>query len=484
MTNNTEKKEAATLNVQELENYILDVIGQSEVPGLSIAIVKGGETLLAKGYGTREVGKDWAVDEHTLFAISGATASFTASALAILVGEGKMDWDDRIVDLLPGFKTGNDLVSNHATVIDALTNRTGLPMEPLSFFPHPDLSRADILSRMQHVSSNNNFRSSWGTNFHMNLAAGEIIPAVTGISWDDFVKTRLFDPMGMEDSITGPHRLDKNSNIATPHEKEEGKVIPVAHARSSNVGPATSIYASAVDMAKWLTFQLNNGKVGEEVIVSENEINRMRTGYISANFDFPGLSKHFLLQGLGLLISDGSAGHKIYSNGGDTEGTESCYAFVPELDLGIAVMVNSTKIIPQPLVAWIIDRYAGEPIKDWVPAFASNREAFLLGLEDSRKEITDPAKKPSCSLDSYEGLYQHPLWGDLTVQSVSGKLSFNLGTAYEGDLLHANHDTFFIHVIKPHLGKVLFRGPAQFRLDPAGQVSSLLVMDREFQKTT
>ena len=476
----------AALDMNELENYITDAMKRWEVPGLAIAIVKDGKTLLAKGYGTREVGKDLPVDEHTLFPISGSTAAFTASALAILVGEDKLNWNDPIVNLLPGFKTGNDLVSNYATVIDALANRTGLPSEMLSFSPHPDLDRADILSKMKYLESPNNFRNHWDVNFHMNVAAGEIIPALTGISWDDFVNDRLFKPIDMTDSITGPHLFGNNSNIATPHETEEGKVMPVSHARSSNIGPATSIYSSVADMAKWLTFQLNDGRLGDKTLISEEGINMMRTNHIAANFDFPGIAKNFINQGLGLYISDSSSGHKLYSNGGDTEGFESYHAFLPELDLGIAVMVNSTKVMPQPLIAWIIDRYTDAPRKDWVnelvPFYSESVETMLSDLEKSREEITDPSKQPSQSIESYAGLYQHPLLGDLTVQATNGELSFALGTSYNGDLLHANHDTFFIKVKTPHLGKFMFSGPAQFRLDQTGKVSSLVAVDREFQR--
>ena len=477
MTNNQ-----TPLDMNELENYITDAMKTREVPGLSIAIVKDGKTLLAKGYGTREVGKDLPVDEHTLFPVSGTTAAFTASALAILVGEGKLDWNDRLIDLLPQFRTGDDLVTSHATVVDALAHRTGLPLEALSFSPHPDLSRAEFLERMKHMTSASEFRSAWGTNFHMNVAAGEIIPALTGTSWEDFVCERLFNPVGMTDSIPGPHLLGNKRNIATPHETEKGKVVAVPHARSSNIGPAISIYSSVADMAKWLTVQLNNGKVNNDTLIPEEQINTMRTSFIAADFHFPGIAKNFLNQGLGLLISDSSTGHKIYSNGGDSEGFESYHAFVPELDLGIAVMVNSTKVIPQPLIAWIIDRYTHAPVKDWIPDFAFDREVFFAGLEKAREEITNPAKEPNHPIEAYAGLYQHPLLGDLTVKTTARKLSFTLGASYKGDLLHANNETFFIKVKTPHLGKFIFSGPVQFRLDQAGEVSSLLAVDRVFQR--
>ena len=475
-----------SLNIGELESYILDAMQKWQVPGLSIAIVKGGKTVLSKGYGIRENGKDLLVDEHTLFALSGATVSFTASALAILVGEGKMDWNDRLIDLLPGFKTANDQVSNYATVIDALSNRTGLSTEPLSFFPHPDLNRQDLLAQMKHVQSVTDFRSQWGVDFLMNTAVGEIIPALTDTSWDDFVRDHLFEPIGMRDGVTGPHLFSDNVNVAMPHDRIAGKAVPVSHAQTSNIGPAISIYSSAEDMVKWLIFQLNNGKVGDKVIIPECEVNRMRSSYIAANFEIPGIAKNFINQGLGLYISDSSMGYKIYSNGGDIDGMEAYHAFVPELNLGIAVMVNAMIAMPQPLIGWIIDRYTDAPRKDWVndslPDYVNHIDSFFSGLETRRNAITDNSKKLSLAIELYAGLYRHPLLGDLEVQVSGGKLSFRFGTSYKGELLHTNNDTFFINAETSCLSKFYFSGPAQFRLDQVGRISSLFVVDREFQK--
>ena len=478
--------QAVTLDQQELDSYILECMERWEIPGLSIAIVKDGETALAKGYGTSEVGKHQPVNEHTLFAISSGTTSFTASALAILVAEGKLSWNDRLIDVLPSFKTGSELVSNYATVIDVLANRTGLGMEPLSVFPHPNVSRADLLDRLQYIQSSCDFRSQWEGEYLLMVAAGEIIPALTSTSWDDFVRDRLFVPMGMVDSISGPHLFGSNKNIVTPHETKAGKMVPVPHAQTSNIGPAVSIYTSSADMAKWLTFQLNNGKVGDKVIIPEKEIDRIRTKHITANFGFPGIAKNFLNQGLGLLISDSTMGYKTYSNGGGIDGMESYHAFIPELNLGIAVMINTDFSMPQSLVAWIIDRYTGAPRKDWVndvlSGYSQGREKVISALEVSRQKITDSAKKPSHLIDSYAGHYQHPLLGDLTVEATAEGLRFCLGSHYQGNLIHANHDTFFIDVNTPHVGKFFFKGPIQFRLNPDGQISSLVAMDREFQK--
>ncbi|MDG1818253.1 MAG: serine hydrolase [Porticoccaceae bacterium] len=475
----------ALLDIEALESYLLAAMEKWQVPGLSLAIVKDGKTVLAKGYGVRETGKEQAVDQQTLFPIAGSTMSFTAAALAILVDEQRLNWTDRMIDLLPGFQASSDLITHTATITDVLAHKTGLPVDSLSFYPNPGFSRAEILRRIKHIKPSSEFRAQSSPNFQMYTAAGEVIPVLTDISWDDFVSERLFKPIGMTDSITGPDQFGNKNNIARPHETIEGNLTAVLHANTSNVGPAVSIYSSAADMAKWLNFQLNLGKVGENPLISPEQINIMRRSHNTANYAFPEMAKHFINHGFGLMITDSSqGGHKFYSFGGNTEGTESYHAFAPELGLGIAVMVNSSTVIPQPLVAWIIDRYTGAPDRDWIsertPVYEAGIESALTALDEKQKAITDPSTSPSVALSCYGGGYRHPLVGDLNITERAGALSYTLGSTYQGELTHANHDTFFSRVKKPYLGQFFFSGPAQFRLDVEGEVISVVIAGREF----
>lgn len=473
-------------NIDALEFYINTAMAQWHIPGLAIAIVKDGNTVLCKGYGKRDINKKLPVDEHTLFAIAATTASFTAAALALLVAEGKMNWHDRLVDLLPGFKTADDEVTQKATAIDALTNRSGLSGEGLSFWPHAELSRAEMISKIRHIPFVAPFRSEYGACTPLVAAVGELIPALAGMSWDDFVCERLFKPLRMIDSITAPNKLTDNHNVVTPHEIIKGTMTTVSHCQTSNVGPAMSIYSSAADMAEWLKFQLNNGKVGDRVILPAEQIPPLRASYMGCNFDFPGIVKNFVSQGLGLLISDSTSGHKLYSYGGDVEGMESYHAFVPEINLGVAVMVNSTQVMPQPLVAWVIDRYTSAPERDWVeeilPLYMDHAVSALSDQKQQQQTITDTSKIPSYPFAKYAGFFRNPLLGDLNIVAKSDHLAFRLGTGYFGELHHANHDTFFIQMNEPHMGKYLFYGPVQFQLDIEGKVNRLVAMDNVFQR--
>ena len=184
-----------SLDLEQLDTYIQNTMTQWDIPGLSLAIVKDGKPVVTKGYGTREAGKDLPVDQHTLFPINGGTRLITASALALLVADGQLSWNDRLSDVLPEFKTGSELINQQATVIDALAWRIGVPQEMLACFPNPGLSRRALLDKLQHISQPVGFRTGQGLSHLLVVAAGEIIPAITGISWDDFIQDRLFKPL-------------------------------------------------------------------------------------------------------------------------------------------------------------------------------------------------------------------------------------------------------------------------------------------------
>ena len=474
------------LDERELEEHIISSMDEWNVPGLAIAIIKDDETVMAKGFGYCEAGKKNAITENTLMSISAGTESFTAAAIALLVTEGALNWNDRLVDLLPGFRTGNECVTHQTTVIDALSGRTGLSSEMLSCLPHPGSSRADILSKMKYLDASQGFRSGWGSSFHMSVAVGEIIPALTGKTWDEFVRERLLTPLGMLDTVTGPQWLTDKSNVATPHDRDALTVTPMPHAQTANVGPALSMYSTAADMAKWLRFQLQNAQLKGETLLAESALVTLRQSHVAANFAFPGISRHFINKGLGHFISDSTMGHKIYSNGGDVDGWEAYHAFVPELNLGVAIMINTMIALPQPLLASVIDRYSGAPKQNWVneilPAAFNGSEKAFAALDARREAITDSAKKPSHPITQFSGCYRHPLIGDLTITVEAAELCFTLGETYCGKLLHANHNTFFVSTQSYRYSRLLFKGPAQFHLNSEGEVSALTVVGKTFHK--
>ena len=480
-----------SLNIEQLETYIQNAMAQWDIPGLSLAIVKDGKPVITKGYGTKEIGKDSPVDEHTLFPINGGTRLITASALALLVAEGKLSWGDRLTDVLPEFKTGSELINQQATVIDALAWRIGLPlsMELLACFSNPGLSRRDLLDKLQHITQPSSFRTGQGLSVLLQVAAGEIIPEITGLSWDDFVQKRLFKPLDMSRSITGPHLLSTRDNVAIPHDEVNGQSVTIPYTMNDNIGASCSVYSSAADMARWLQLQLDNGKVGDQTLIPQSQIDMMRQVHMATSNTMTSYVPDVGGHGLGVsVLTHQTTGHRVYITGGATEGFEAFYAFVPELNLGMASMVNAYRCMPHGLFPWIVDRYAGaletDCINEKLSQIDEQKKSKTLSLDTLRNQITHPSQAPNLSLDAYVGVYQHPFMGDLSIRKAGERLVFILGENYEGELPHANHNTFFREPVKPISNRALFRGPLRFNLGYAGEVESLTIAEGEFKRVT
>jgi CubicO group peptidase (beta-lactamase class C family) len=247
----------------DLDDYIQRAMKTFDVPGVAVAIVKDGQVVLAKGYGVSKLGESASVDAHTLFGIGSNTKAFTAASLGILVDEGKLTWDDRVVDHLPGFQMYDPYVTNEMTIRDLLTHRSGLGLGAgdLLFFPPSSYTRNDIIAKLRYIKPESSFRSKYAYDNLLYMVAGQIIPAVTGKQWKDFIRERIFATVGMSDSTTSVADLHSGGNFATPHSEVENKLQPIPAAQIDNVAPAGAINSSVSDMAKWMIVQLAGGQL-------------------------------------------------------------------------------------------------------------------------------------------------------------------------------------------------------------------------------
>jgi len=248
---------------QDLDAFAGRVLKEFEVPGLAVAIVKDGKIVLSKGYGVRKLGDPTPVDENTLFGIASNTKAFTAAALAMLVDEGKITWDDPVTKHLPAFQLYDPYVTREMTIRDLLTHRSGLGLGAgdLLWWPPSDYSREEIIRRFRYVKPATSFRSRYAYDNVLYMIAGQVVAAVSGKSWDDFIKERIFKPLLMTTSNTTVAALTSSPNWAAPHAKVEGRLKPVTPMALENVGPAGSINSNVTEMAKWLIVQLNRGRI-------------------------------------------------------------------------------------------------------------------------------------------------------------------------------------------------------------------------------
>ncbi|MDX1327459.1 MAG: serine hydrolase domain-containing protein, partial [Arenibacter sp.] len=213
-----------------------------KIPGMAVGIVKDGEVVFAKGFGEKQLGSGEAVDANTIFSIASVSKNMTAAALGILVDEGKIDWDDKITKHIPWFQLQDPWVTQELTIRDALTHRVGLGRKlgnRLQFMTNSP--RDSVLYRMRYMDMEKPFRSQFVYNNVLYSLAGQIIEYVDGRTWDEFLKDRLFEPLGMTSSTTSITQLRPSDNQAYPHQEIEGKVVPINRRNWDNAGPAGGV---------------------------------------------------------------------------------------------------------------------------------------------------------------------------------------------------------------------------------------------------
>ena len=463
-----------------LDAYFATARSTWNVPGFAVAIVKDDAIVLARGYGVREVSHSDPVDAHTLFAIASNSKAFTSAALARLVDEGKLGWDDRIADHLPFFELYSPYVTQEIRVRDLLSHRSGLGTYSGDLLWYgTGYDRDEVLRRLRYLPPAGSFRADYGYSNVMFLAAGQLIPAVTGRSWDEFIETEFFGPLGMDRSVTSVDSLPNRPNVATPHGEREGRIVTYPWYSWDNVGPAASIISSVSEMALWLRLQLNRGTWDGKTYFTEDQSRTMWTPHISfrvsaaAEEQYP--STHFRGYGLGWGLTD-YLGRKVMSHGGAADGMYSRVVLVPEERLGVVILTNSMTSLPTALSYRILDAYLGAPERDWSAELLAEDQRGLerwaaRWAQWERERVPDTT--PSLPLDGYAGTFGGPLYGDATVTLENGGLVLRLlpNPDLVGDLTHWHHDTF--QLVWRHDFPWFGRGWVQFVFDRAGRVVAL-----------
>jgi CubicO group peptidase (beta-lactamase class C family) len=387
------------------------------------------------------------VDEKTIFAIGSVSKSFTAAALAVLIDEGKHQWDDPVSKYLPAFQLYDPYATRELTVRDLLCHRAGLERGDLLWYAG-DIGRDDILRRVRHLKPSWSFRSRFGYQNIMFLAAGQIVPRVAGKSWDDFVAERFFKPLGMADTTTSTKALPAGGNVATPHEEVEEKVCPVTWRNIDNVGPAGSINSNVTDMAQWVRLQLGSESVAKSKILGKLALKEMHTPQTVVPLD--GVREkmnpdtHFMTYGLGWFLQD-YHGKKLVQHGGAIDGMTAQVALVPEEKLGLVVLTNKAgTMLPTAVMNRVLDAYLGAPPRDWSAEMLKVKEGIDKIEKDRKaKEEKDRAadSEPSLPLEKYAGNYKDDFYGTAKVTREGDKLVLRYGTMV-CDLEHWSYDTF------------------------------------------
>jgi|APTNR8051073442_1049403.scaffolds.fasta_scaffold06409_6 CubicO group peptidase (beta-lactamase class C family) len=463
-----------------LDRYCEQAQKDWNVPGMSVGVIKDGQVVLAKGYGVAEAGKTAKADENTLFAIASNTKAFVSTSLAMLVEEGKLKWDDPVQKHLPGFKLYDPYVTAHTTVRDLLCHRVGLgTFSGDVVWYKSNYSAEEVVRRAGELPQAYEYRGGYGYSNLMFIAAGEVIRAVSGKSWDVFASERILKPLGMTRTITSVKALPQSVNVAAPHKPQNGVEQPIPWVDWDNMGAAGGIISSTSDMLKWLQWNIDQGKVeGKSLLPAKalwelwqtHSINRIGE---SGRKLFP--TRNFSMYGLGWGLFDYN-GHLVVSHSGGYDGMYSRTFFVPDLKLGGVILTNSMTGVGNALMYHVLDTYTGKADKDWSKELLGREKAGQTAHEADMKALKDKrviGTKPSLAPEKYAGLYRCKFYGDIRVSADNGKLAikFMPANGLSATLSHWHFDTFELKWAEPQAWFDF--GTVQFVLDNTGEPQEL-----------
>jgi CubicO group peptidase (beta-lactamase class C family) len=438
--------DAAAQALSGFREQALAVLDALHVPGAGIAVVKNGEVVFLEGLGRRDVEAGLPVTPDTLFAIGSSTKAFTTLALATLVEEGRLGWDEPVVKHLPEFRLKDPAMTEGLTVRDLVTHRSGLPRHDLIWYRAP-LKRADIVARVRHVDASARLRERWQYQNIMYVAAGLVAERLSGKTWETLVRERILAPLGMARSNFSVLDSQKDADFSQPYQWSDDahKVERVPFQDLPEVAPAGAINSSARDMAQWLRLQLGGGAVGERRVIGATLLREMHLVHMPLSE--PPLDPEFLNRGYGLgWFVEVYRGHRRVHHGGNIDGFSAQVALMPDDGLGVVVLTNGNGTpAPDVLARLAIDRLLGLPPVDWLArvqarldaAREADKKSGKLAEQYDRKAGTRPAH----ALVEYEGEYEHPAYGTLRVRREGAALAAD----YHGiplPLEHWHYETF------------------------------------------
>jgi CubicO group peptidase (beta-lactamase class C family) len=461
--------------LNNLSAYIEKAVADWKIPGLAIAVVKNDSVVYAQGFGVREVGKPDRVDTQTLFAIGSSSKAFTAAAVGMLVDEKKLTLNDPATRHLPSLELFDPYATRELTVRDLLSHRSGLARGDQLWYA-TSYDRDEILRRVRFLEPSWSFRSQFGYQNIMYLAAGQLIPALTRKSWDDFIDERIFTPLGMTRSNTSVRALPNVGNVAQPHAEIEDKVRAIRYRNIDNIGPAGSINSNALEMAQWVRLQLNGGVFQGDTLLSTRVVREMHTPHTiiptEGSFGNMAPTANFLTYGLGWILHD-YRGRKVVQHGGNIDGMHALVGMLPEEKLGLVVLTNlSGNALTYALMYRVFDAYLGGAPTDWSARYRQRSDSTRAVAAKQREDLMKSrvaGTKPSLALAAYAGTYRNEMYGDAEVKLEQGELWITRGEAFVGRLEHWHYDTFRADWRDDAMGETF----VTFSLDPRARVATL-----------
>jgi CubicO group peptidase (beta-lactamase class C family) len=455
--------------VQQLRDFINQQLGIWKIPGAGVVVVQGDEVLLCEGFGQRNLEQDLLATEKTLFAIGSCTKAFTTLALGMLVEEGKLDWDQPLRKVMPAFRLFDAVASERATARDLVSHRMGLPRHDLLWYSS-DLPRKEIFERLQYLEPNKDFRAEYQYQNLMFMTAGYLVEYLTGKTWEEFVRERIFTPLGMTHSNFSVADSQTAPDFAIPYQEKKGQVERMEFRNIDNMGPAGSINSCAQDMLPWLRLHLNGGKADGQPLISPGNLSQMHSPQTIIHSSLRWKELLHPSYGLGWIIDPYRGYHQV-QHGGNIDGFSAMAAFLPQEKIGVVALANQeSSSLPSIITYRVFDLLLGLEPAPWSERFMKDHDEFEKAEDTSKAQSSEQRKAghpPAHALEEYAGEYENPGYGILRV-------------VFEGDHLKAVYNNLDFSVEPYHYDIFEFyhkpqdmRLKVSFQTDEKGSVSSL-----------
>ena len=459
--------------LKNIGRFVTEQLAVWDVPGCAVAVVRDGEVVLTAGWGHRDVEQDLPVTADTLFAMGSVTKAFTATVVGTLVDDGQLDWEQPLRDYVPEVRLSDPQVTDRLTVVDLLSHRSGLPRHEMVWVGHPDLSRAEVVRRLRFLPLSRDLRQGFQYCNLGYLAAGYVVGALSGTSWEEHLQDRLLAPLGMTRSDLSVDDMRADPDHATAYERRQGQVGPVPTRPITAMAPAGALNSCATDMARWLLAQLGGGQLDGQAIMSPGTVARQHLPHIVLPEDrtFPASTRH--AYGLGWMLGH-YRDHRMLDHGGAIDGFEAECLLLPDDGIGVAVMTNISANAMAPVIAYrVLDELLGLEPLDWSGNLKARVDAALGGLQEARgaRRVVSNAPLPR-PLAAYAGEYEHPGYGTLTITADGENLRPHFGTM-DLSMTHRHYETFDLEWHE--LGGQLPDFPLMFASDPDGDITALTV---------
>lgn len=455
--------------MKEFEAYIDETMEKGlelwDAASVGLGVIKDGEVVLCKGYGMRDVESKLPATGNTLYQIGSCSKAFTSALVAVFVDKGLIDWDTPLREYVPDLRFYDDYTTNNCTLRDVLCHRTGVPRHEYSWYGSP-FTRQELLHNIRYLEPNKPFRANYQYNNYGYLVAGYVLETISGKTYEELLDEYILKPLGMDRTNAYLDLIEADPDHATPYDRPEGTGMrgiargefyrtPCEDYKKGIGSPfaaAGSINSCAADMLKWTQLHLQNGRWGDQQIISEKSMRELHKPNIhTASQTLVGdeMDADFVSYTMAWQMEN-YRGVKVYSHGGNINGFSAFTCFVPALQLGVVAYTNLTMTMQHYAIGrCVIDAYLDAPDTDWMQRYYDNMAQKLVSVDELYAKLSGPKVEgtaPSFALKAYEGTFARPGYGKLRISASDDKLHLHfLGS--DVPLTHYHYDSFTTDIV-------------------------------------